>query len=118
MNDPIEHTDLEIGCKYLLLRYDDNDIENPVSYVGTFKKYIDHSTLTDYPIISSSVIYSIFVDVFDYKRKKSYKQMCVSSHYSPFIIDIYKHNIPSLKELCWNMISDEDKDCLKDNYII
>ena len=70
MNDPIEHTELEIGCKYLLLRYDDNDIKNPVSYVGTFKKYIDHSTHTDYPIISSSVIYSMFVDVFDYKRKE------------------------------------------------
>lgn len=118
MNDPIEHTDLEVDCKYLLLGYNKNDTHSVGSYVGTFKKYIDHSKYIDYQMISSPLIYSMFVDVFDNKRKKSYKQMCVCSHYSPHKMVIYKYKLLSLKELCWNMISDEDKDDLKQNYII
>ena len=118
MNDPIEHTDLEAGCKYLLLGYNKNDTDYVVSYFGTFKKYIDNSKHIDYPTVSYPLVYSMFVDVFDNKIKKSYKQMCVCSHYSPLKMLIYKYKLPSLKELCWNMISDEDKNELKQNYNI
>ena len=116
MNDSIEHTDLEIGCKYLLLKYDESTMQDPVSYVGTFKKYIHHSTLNEYPITSPSVVYSMFVNVFDYKRQKYYKNMCISSHYSPFIILIYKHNIPSLQSICFNSLDDNDKSQLLNTF--
>ena len=118
MNDPIEHTDLEVGCKYLLLGYNKNDTDYVVSYFGTFKKYIDNSKYIDYPTVSYPLVYSMFVDVFDNKIKNLINK-CVYVVIIVLLKCLYTNiSFLSLKELCWNMISDEDKDELKQNYNI